>query len=125
MQKLYLLYSPVFTSVYFQVIFAFNLHLIIYLITVFSSWHLSMFLALERSEFISGIHISAKILSNPLGMNQMLEVETNYCSTSPNFLLKSRTYFRIAFSLILLNIFQNVIQGLSYSIVTEGTPVNF
>lgn len=83
-----------------------------------------MFLALERSELISGIHISDIILADHLGKNQMLEVETNYCSTSPKSLLKSRTYFSIAFSLILLNIFQNVIQGLSYSIVTEGTPVN-
>ncbi len=69
-----------------------------------------MFLALERSDVISGIHISAKILANHLGMNQMLKVETDYCSTSPKFLPKSRTFFSIAFSLILLNIFQNVMR---------------
>ncbi len=40
----------------------------------------------------------------------MLKVETDYCSTSPKFLLISRKFFSIAFSLILLNIFQNVMR---------------
>lgn len=131
-EKWNLLNPPVYiavysTLVYFRELFPYNLHLIIYLITVFSFWHLStciknMFLAFK---FISSVHISAIIFANHLGMNQMLEVDADCYSISPKYLLKCRTYFSFSFSLILLNIFQNVIHGLSYSIVTEGTPVSF